>query len=230
MEGRAKILAIGLDLNSIYMNTDEDDCNEVLSICLRLSCALLESKPRQMPTFDLPDEVWQPFPISLDQENEDDDVSGCYRKMEEWLDDVVGLCVVSSKFKLPPLVYKVLFDGDYGNDLLDQTHVDEEEPCSDASAALLVLPGGDDIAHRQPPISSRFHLDSSGQICFTAQEARLASDWIEQEGIIELVKSRIKTTDFRLPQETQKVASMFCNSQSYGNFRAVLVSGVCLMP
>ena len=77
--------------------------------------------------------------------------------------------------------------------------------------------------------SSLFHHNEEGMICFTAQEADRASEFIASIGLEERVKASLQKKQFVLPQMTESVDANFCNEAVYGNVNILWVCGAIRM-
>jgi hypothetical protein len=80
------------------------------------------------------------------------------------------------------------------------------------------------------PVTPLFHWDAAGKTAFTADEARRASAYLAASSLGAVVRSRIATAGFELPQQTGEVSAHFCNEDVYGNFSIVLVTGLVRLP
>ena len=58
---------------------------------------------------------------------------------------------------------------------------------------------------------SLFHLDGDGKVCFTRDQAELASDRIAQMKLDEKVRACLQKKKFELPQVSEKVSMVYCN-------------------
>lgn len=71
-----------------------------------------------------------------------------------------------------------------------------------------------------------FHVDQDNKTCFTANEADLMCEYLEETEFIDRIKKQLNNIDFQLPQVMQSNSSNFCNESVYGTFNFMLVSGV----
>jgi hypothetical protein len=74
--------------------------------------------------------------------------------------------------------------------------------------------------------SSYWHFDSSGKSCFTAFEAKRATERLKSMDFIERIIEDIKTTNFIIPQKDVYEDATYCNEQVYGKFTYLQVTGV----
>ena len=77
--------------------------------------------------------------------------------------------------------------------------------------------------------TSLFHRNEDGRICFTAQEADRASEFIASIGLEDRVKASLQKKQFVLPQMTESVSANFCNEAVYGNVNILWVCGAIRM-
>lgn len=91
-----------------------------------------------------------------------------------------------------------------------------------------MLPGGADY-DSQAEEGALFHRDSAGKTCFSAAEARAATEHLETIRLEERVKAALQKKHFVLPQQSRNVEQGFCNEQLYGKMNLLSVSGVVRM-
>merc|ERR1712039_254201 len=71
-----------------------------------------------------------------------------------------------------------------------------------------------------------FHINASGQTCFSAQEAAAASARLREIGFVDQLKDQVSKVPWQFPQSSEHVSDVLCNERIYGHANIVLVSGV----
>ena len=89
---------------------------------------------------------------------------------------------------------------------------------------LVYLPGAADV--EVGTSNGLFHRDGAGRTCFSAAEAKAASDFIASLNLEDKVKARLQEKRFVLPQVHEDVLAGFCNENVYGKLNLLSVTGV----